>query len=233
MDPMYSREWFETFAATVPDSINEADVRGIASIVPPDQYPRLLDVGCGSGRIAGPLSARGYAVTGIDISLDALRLAQRSAPGPRYVALDQRHIGSMKWQFDAALFLWNSLGFVGERADVETLIGVVAALRPGGKVLLDLYNPEWLERNQQSRQPDRGGPVSVRRWVRGGRCFHEIRYAGGRVDDIQFNIYTPDAMRALAHQAGLVPVVDMVWWNAEVRPDAQFPRYQLLCTRSS
>jgi hypothetical protein len=37
-------------------------------------------------------------------------------------------------------------------------------------------------------KPDRGA-VSVRRWMRGSRCFHEIRYDNGRVDDIQFDVY--------------------------------------------
>jgi 2-polyprenyl-3-methyl-5-hydroxy-6-metoxy-1,4-benzoquinol methylase len=80
MDDMYSSEWFETFAATVPAELTAADVDGIAAIVPVDRYPRLLDVGCGIGRVAAPLAARGYVVTGIDVNVDALTRAARSAP---------------------------------------------------------------------------------------------------------------------------------------------------------
>ena len=233
MKSMYSTEWFETFAATVPASINDADLSGIAATLPLDRYPRILDVGCGSGRIAGPLSARGYAVTGLDISIEALLMAKRRAAGPSYIALDQRHIGRMRWVFDGALFLWNSLGFVGPSTDVETLAGVAAAVRPGGKIVFDLYHPDWLQRNEQSRQPDERGAVKVRRWIREGRCFHEIRYADGRVDDIQFNIYKPDEIRDLARRAGLEPEVEMAWWNSESRPSADSPRYQLVCTCSA
>ena len=231
MDPMYSTQWFETFAATVPASINEKDISGIAATLPLDQYPRILDVGCGIGRIAGPLSARGYAVTGLDISIDALLIARQRAAGPLYVALDQQHIGCMRWVFDGALFLWNSLGFVGSSTDIETLAGVAAVIRPGGKVVLDLYHPDWLQRNTQSRQPDGRGPVSARRWLRDGRCFHEIRYADGRVDDIQFNIYKPDEIRDLSRRAGLEPGGDMIWWSSDSRPSPDCPRYQLVCTR--
>ena len=87
---MYSAAWFETFAATVPTAFTDAEVDGIARVLPAERHPRLLDVGCGIGRVAAPLSRRGYAVVGLDINVDALRHA---APGPTYVALDQRHGG--------------------------------------------------------------------------------------------------------------------------------------------
>jgi SAM-dependent methyltransferase len=231
MKPMYSSEWFETYSATVPASIIEADLRGITATFPLDRYPRILDVGCGIGRISGPLSAQGYSVTGLDVSVDALRTAHRRASGPQYVALDQRHIGQLKWVFDGALFLWNSLGFVGRSADLETLAGVAAALRPGGSVVFDLYHPDWLQKNDRSGEPDDRGAASVRRWTRDGRCFHEIKYANGQVDDIQFNVYRPEEIRDLSRRVGLEPGVEMVWWSSESRPSPGSPRYQLICTR--
>jgi SAM-dependent methyltransferase len=231
MPPMYSSEWFQTYAATVPATITESDLRGITAVLPLEPYARILDVGCGIGRISGPLSQRGYSVTGVDVSGEALLAASRRAPGPRYVGLDQRHIGRMRWVFDGVLFLWNSLGFVDRNADVETLAGVAAALRPGGRVVFDLYHPDWLEQHQRSGGPDDRGAVSIRRWMRDGRCFHEIRYANGRVDDIQFNVYAPEEIRALCGRAGLEPGVDMVWWNADTRPSPDAPRYQLVAAR--
>jgi 2-polyprenyl-3-methyl-5-hydroxy-6-metoxy-1,4-benzoquinol methylase len=59
MKPMHSSEWFDAFAATVLASIIDAELAGIASVLPIEQYRRVLDVGCGIGRIAGPLSLRG------------------------------------------------------------------------------------------------------------------------------------------------------------------------------
>lgn len=228
---MYSSEWFETFAATVPASIIETELQGIAASLPLDSYPRILDVGCGIGRIAGPLASRGYAVTGLDISVEALLTANRRAPGPWYVALDQRHIGQMRWVFDSALFLWNSLGFVGRTTDLETLAGVAAGVRPGGKVVFDLYHPDWLLRNERAGEPDDRGAVSIRRWTRDGRCFNKIRYASGRVDDIQFDVYQPEEIRDLSRRAGLEPGVEMALWSSEARPSPDSPRYQLICTR--
>lgn len=231
MKPMYSPQWFETFALTVAASIVETELDGIAAVLPRDHYPRVLDVGCGVGRIAGPLSSRGYAVTGLDISVDALRTAHQCSPGPRYVALDQRHVGRMRWVFDGALVLWNSIGFVGRAADLDTLSGLAEAVRPGGKVVLDLYHPDWLHRNEKSGERDERGPA-VRRWMRNGRCFNEIRYVDGTVDDIQFDVYHPEEIRHLGHAAGLEPGVEMVGWSSRSRPSADTPRYQVVCMRS-
>lgn len=229
--PMYSLEWFETFAMTVPDAINAADLDGIADLFPVEEHPRLIDVCCGVGRIAGPLTARGYAVTGIDISVAALQTASRHAPGPRYVALDQRHVGHMRWEFDAAIILWSSIGFVDAAADRETLSGIAAVLRPGGRLALDLYHPGWMRAHSESRQPNVFEGVSVRRWMEGRRCCHEMVYADGHVDHIQFDIYEPEEIRELARAAGLEPERELVWWKSDSPPSAEMPRYQLVCVR--
>jgi len=230
MTAMYSPDWFESFAATVPAQFSEADLEGVARVLPLAAFPRLLDVGCGIGRVSGPLAARGYALVGIDVSVDALRSASRRAPGPRYVALDQRDVAAMRWQFDGALVLWNSLGFAGRSGDLETLRGLARVLRPGGRLLLDLYHPDWLARNERAGERDARGP-SVRRWLRDGRLFHEIRYPNGHVDDIQFDVYGPEEMRGRCARAGLATVAEMAFWNEDTRPSADHPRYQLVCAR--
>ena len=227
---MYSLEWFTTFAATVPGALTSADVAGITALLPRSEYPRVLDVGCGIGRVSGPLVERGYTVTGLDVSLAALRIARERAPGASYVALDQRHVGRLRWHFDGALVLWNSLGFVDRGTDVETLSGLAAILRRGGRVVFDCYHPAWLQRNERRGEPDDRG-ASVRRWLRAGRCLHEIRYPNGQVDEIQFNVYEPEELAELARGAGLRPVRMMTAWRPSAPPSADAPRYQLLCTR--
>lgn len=230
MVAMYSTEWFETFAVTVPAAITQTEIAALTTILPVETHLRVIDIGCGIGRLAGPLATLGYAMTGIDISVEALLAARSRTTGVRYVALDQRHVGRMRWDFDAALLMWNSLGFAGRGADQETLAGVAKVLRRGGKVVFDLYHPDWLRQNERLGEPDRGA-VSVRRWMRGSRCCHEIRYDNGQVDDIQFDVYLPDEIRSLCRQSGLEPVADMVWWDTNVRPNAEAPRYQLVCRR--
>jgi SAM-dependent methyltransferase len=227
---MYSISWFETFVGMVPSTTTDSEVDRIASLVPPREYPRILDVGCGVGRTVIPLIDRGYQVTGLDTNVEALQVAIRSAPGASYVALDQRDVGQLRWRFDAAIILWNSFGFGSRSDDITTLAGLRRVLRPGGRLLMDLYHPEWLGSNPRAEFIDERG-ASITRYVRDGRCFHAICYPDGVVDDIQFNVYGPEEMDRLLRSAGFEPQSYLVWWNDEHPPGPDHARYQVVCTR--
>lgn len=62
--------------------------------------PRVLDIGCGTGRDAAHLHAAGRAVTGADLSGAMLRHASREHPGPEYLRADLR--GST-WEHGASM----------------------------------------------------------------------------------------------------------------------------------
>jgi SAM-dependent methyltransferase len=202
----------------------------VQALAPPDAYPRLIDVGCGTGRAICRLVERGYDVTGIDTSVEALTTARRLCEGATYVALDQRHIGHLRWTFDVAVVLWNSFGFLSRENDRETLRGLARVVRPGGRLLLDLYHPDWLAANPQSETVHERG-ATINRWVQNGRCFHQIRYRDGSYDEIEFNVYRPDEIAGMLDEAGFRVDADMVWWKAEISPGSRFPRYQTVCTR--
>ena len=82
----YSQTWFATFLDTVPPESTALEIAFLVRWLPDPPYHRVLDLCCGSGRHAGPLAARGYAVMGVDINAEALARA-RGAPGntARYV----------------------------------------------------------------------------------------------------------------------------------------------------
>jgi len=230
---MYSADWFDTFSATVPAEVVDREVQALAGLFPTPGYDRLLDVGCGVGRVARPLAARGYAVTGIDVNTAALRRAGRDSPGPTYVALDQRHIGEFRWQFDAAFILWNSIGFVSRAVDRTTLTGLHRALRPGGLLAMDMYHPEWLRRHADRPSPrQERRDVTTRRWLQDGRLHSRIEYSGGTTDHIEFEVYRPDELERLALSAGFEAVRRMVWWDASVAPSPDHARYQILFRRA-
>jgi SAM-dependent methyltransferase len=227
---VYSSAWFETFAAHVPETTTAGDVAAVQALAPPGEFPRLLDVGCGTGRVACRLAERGYQVTGLDTNVEALTTARELCEGATFVALDQRHIGHLRWTFDVAIVLWNSFGFQWRENDVETLRGLARVLRPGGRLLMDLYHPDWLIANPRSGMVHERG-ATIDRWVQEGRCFHRIRYRDGSSDAIEFNVYHPDEITGMLSEAGFQVDAGMVWWKAEMSPGPRFPRYQTVSTR--
>jgi SAM-dependent methyltransferase len=227
----YSLSFFETFADTIPPDITAIEVGATARLAPPAEFPRLLDVGCGVGRVTRGLAASGFDVTGIDASVDALRQARGVTSGGRFVALDYRHVGHMRWTFDVVTSYWNSIGFGSRDEDALVLRAIRQVLRPAGRLLIELYHPEWLEAHQLRGVADPRG-ATVDRWLEDGRSCHTFRYADGSIDDIRFNVYRPDEMARVLTDAGFRVEERLVWWKTEQQPGPDQPRYQLVAVRT-
>lgn len=100
----------------------------------------MLDIPCGAGRHAVPLSELGYAVTGLDISAQFLSEARRYAQ-EREVSVDWR-LGDMRTvaiegEFDAALCFGNSFGYLSRADTKHFLKRLWAALREGARFVLE------------------------------------------------------------------------------------------------
>lgn len=108
--------------------------------------PRLLDVGCGDGRLAMRMSDLGYAVTGIDVNEGAVAsagtLAATRAPtvrSPRFLVADaagNEPPGGLGEPFDLVVCQL-VVSIVGGPEDRERLLATCAgALRAGGRLFL-------------------------------------------------------------------------------------------------
>jgi SAM-dependent methyltransferase len=98
---------------------------------------RVLDVGCGYGRMAIPLAELGYEVTGIDIAPGLLRTARRDAARHGVsIRLDEGSMTALPYAeatFDAVISLWSAFYELLEEAEqVEALTEMARVLRPGG-----------------------------------------------------------------------------------------------------
>jgi len=128
----------------------EEDAAFIERALALPQGARVLELGCGFGRHAVPLAARGFQVTGVDLSehmlARAASLAQSRGVGLALHRRDMRDLHDLG-PFEACTCLYTVLGyFEGDEGDRNTLQGVHDQLVPGGRLLLDLSNPLALMR---------------------------------------------------------------------------------------
>ena len=101
---------------------------------------RVLDVGCGPGRHARALAARGLEVLGLDISERFIALARDGAPhGATFVRGDARAMDYDR-EFDAVISLCQGAFGLVPGEDGEVLRRMVAALRDGGRGALSAFS---------------------------------------------------------------------------------------------
>jgi SAM-dependent methyltransferase len=100
----------------------------------------VLDLGCGTGRIADPLVRLGHEVVGVDQSVEMLacvRLARRVAAS----ITDLR----LRRTFDCVLMA-SHLVNVPEASERAGLLAAASRhLRPGGRLVAEWHPPEWFE----------------------------------------------------------------------------------------
>jgi SAM-dependent methyltransferase len=110
----------------------------------------ILELGVGSGRLAVPLAAAGWSVTGVDddpAMLDRARARAETAGPPTVVRLELIEADasglSVGARFRLAFIALNSLLVFGDRAAQAAAIKVLADhLEPGGLAVVDMWLPD-------------------------------------------------------------------------------------------
>jgi D-alanine-D-alanine ligase len=122
-----------------------------------EQNDRVLDLCCGQGRHALELACRGFKhVTGIDRSRYLIRLARKRAR-QRGLAVsfhegDARKFRVAESNFHCVCILGNSFGYFDcEEDDIAVLEQVKRALAPGGTLVMDLTDGDWMRRHFEPR----------------------------------------------------------------------------------
>jgi SAM-dependent methyltransferase len=104
----------------------------------------VIDLGCGTGNHSLRLAARGYDVTGVDLSPQMLERARAKADSAGadvcFICGDVRYVDA-HGPYDAALMMFAVLGYQHTNADVRaTFANVRRMLRPGGLLMFDAWH---------------------------------------------------------------------------------------------
>lgn len=135
----HSQWYIERFRQMARDGKDLAgEARLIDAIVAPKS--RLLDAGCGPGRVGGELFLRGHDVVGVDVDPELIAAATEDHPGPTWLVgdlatLDLAASGSTE-QFDAAVVAGNVMNFVARGSETDVLRGLRRHVRADGPIVI-------------------------------------------------------------------------------------------------
>ncbi|MEE6288788.1 class I SAM-dependent methyltransferase [Georgenia sp. MJ173] len=129
-------ERFRALAAAGEDLAGEA--RFIDAMVPRDA--RVLDAGCGAGRVGGFLARAGHDVVGVDVDPTLVAAAAEDHPGARWFTqdlaeLDLAAVGVTE-PFDAVVCAGNVMTFLAPSTRREVLRRIRAQLGPEGRAAI-------------------------------------------------------------------------------------------------
>jgi SAM-dependent methyltransferase len=153
---------------------SEADF--LEKVLEASRGARLLDVPCGHGRHAIELAHRGYRMTGLDSSEDALKQAREATSVP--IEWTEADMCELPWtaEFDGAYCFGNSFGYLNA-PDAQAFLSAVAnTLKAGARFVVD---------TGMAAESILPGRVKTR-WFRSGDIFmlseNQYHPAEGRLD---------------------------------------------------
>ncbi len=136
-DDDYIRVWGAIF--TPEQSAQQADM--LWKLLGLHEGSRVLDAGCGYGRLSRPLAERGALVLGVDQSSELLVYAERERGEIPESRLRYRHHDLREplneSGFDAACNVFTAIGYGEDEDDLAIFKTLHTAVRPGGLFLLE------------------------------------------------------------------------------------------------
>jgi len=159
---------------------------------------RVLDVGCGAGRVGLHLQERGHEVVGIDVSPLAVEVSRRR--GVRDVReLPITRVNRELGLFDTIVMFGNNFGLMGSRRRAPWLLRRLRSLtNDGARILAESVNPyttdnpEHLAYHERNRQRGRmAGQLRIR-----------IRHGSYATPWFDYLLVSPEEMAELASGTG-------------------------------
>lgn len=145
-DDLFSEDFIRTLDRLDP-AFTKREVDFIDESLGLEKGAVILDLACGMGQHAVELASRGYSVVGYDLSLAMLARAadeaQERGQKLNFLQGDMREM-AFEEMFDG-IYCWStSFGYFDDEKNLDVLRRMHRALRPGGMVLLDLTNRDYV-----------------------------------------------------------------------------------------
>ena len=100
---------------------------------------RVLDAGCGTGRVAVELDARGFEAVGVDLDASMLAVARRAAPDLSWLQRDLAAVDpedpELGGPFDVVLVAGNVIPLLSEGTEADVVRRLADCLRPRGSLV--------------------------------------------------------------------------------------------------
>ena len=155
---IFNANYLKTDADVVEDiKITQEEIDGFIEILNLQTDHKILDLCCGQGRHTLELAQRGYQyVTGFDRSHYLIQKARtrskKMGMAVKFKEGDARKIYLPNDSFDVIMILGNSFGyFEAEDDDLKVLKEVFRLMKPGGRLLMDITDGDFMEKNFDSR----------------------------------------------------------------------------------
>jgi SAM-dependent methyltransferase len=137
--PEHSQWYIDRFRKMAAEGVDLAgEARLVDALVLPGS--RILDAGCGPGRVGAALYARGHLVVGVDVDPALIAAAESDHPGPTWLVADLAKLdlpaAGHPEPFDAAVLAGNVVTFVAPGTEADVLERVGRHVRPDGVVVV-------------------------------------------------------------------------------------------------
>jgi len=153
-----------------------------------DEGTRILDLGCGRGRHSINLCKKGYDVTGIDLSKEAIATARTKARDEKldHIQFQVRDMRNpLPRKFDVIVNLFTTFGyFETEEENSKVLESVRRMLKPRGTFVLDYLNAEKVKMDYVPAEEGSFKNIhyEIERYISDNAIHKEITFSGNKID---------------------------------------------------
>ncbi len=215
--------YYETYRPIEPEERNERETKFIVEALNLPTESRIIDIGCGYGRHAAYLAKWGYKIVCYDLSRYLLKKAQerfQQFKVENRVEIIEGDMRKLKYheEFDGAYMFYTVFGYFSDEENINVMKLVAKALKPSGRLLIDLLNPiplfrdafeyggswkSWFSRGEYiileetKLDPLESRIVSTRTYIRDGKVIGTRSFS--------LRLYTYPEIRNIMEKSGLYP----------------------------